>query len=93
MSSFDALIIACEEYKGDTYGADWKEFEASYVTGGLAATIRMTSGSTVTRISRTATFSYAGTTVTIAFGGGAYGNTPNNEYVIPVRVLGLKHNA
>ena len=92
MNDYDALIIAVEEYKDEAYGAEWREIEAAYVTGGSTITIRMTSGSTVTRISRPVTFSYAGTTVSISFSAGKYGNTDNNEYVIPVRVLGLKHN-
>lgn len=93
LSEYDALIIACEEYKGEAYGAEWREFESSFISNSLSATIRMNTGSTVTRITRPVAFTYAGTTISIAFSGGTYGNNPNNDYVIPVRILGLKHNS
>ena len=107
-SKYDAIIIAVEEKAGERFGADWHEFDKdvldvpSYSGSMIAFSISNSSG-TITSYYRSVEFSLSGSTLTITLSdctkgilstyGSAATTSTDNEWMIPVRVLGLTHNS
>ena len=108
-TKYDAIVIAFETDTSESKGSKWVEFDkavlsiTSYV--GTPGEFRFYGANrdALCYVSRTVEFALSGTTLTITFGEGkqalisTYGSAPtdatNNGYMIPVRILGLVHNA
>lgn len=94
VAKIDSFIISNELYKGETYGTRWTEIDKAVISAGTTVNIRELSLVTgdVVFVSRTVSGSISGNTVTLTFGDGKRGTTTDNDYVIPIKVLGLIHN-
>ena len=106
-TKYDAIIIVTEAGANENNGADWHEFDKDVLNvtsySGHMGAFTVNSGGTVSERSREVSFALSGTTLTITFTDGTlstiatYGTAPttttNNGVVIPVRILGLTHNA
>lgn len=100
-SKFDAVLISVESDKNESYGATLYEIDNNKIASGshsfkAFSTFGHTGALLATE--RSFDFSLSGTTLTItASAGEVYNNsatpTSSNEVQIPVRVLGLAHNA
>lgn len=102
-TKYDAIIITAETIVGESFGAKWYEFDKDVLSisqySGMLHDM-FTSGSPVAayEASRSVEFSLTGTTLTVTFGSGttsAIGGTAgtDNTRMVPVRILGLTHNA
>ena len=94
VAKIDSFIISTELYKGETYGTRWTEIDKAVISAGTTVNIRELSLVTgdVAFILRTVSGSISGNTITLTFGDGKRGTTTDNDYVIPIKVLGLIHN-
>lgn len=106
-SKIDALVIPVEVGAGEADGAVWHEFDKavldipSYI-GSIHETFLNTDGN-LYDVKRSVEFSLSGTTLTVTFGDGkiasisALGTAPtyntSNTNSVPVRILGIVHNA
>lgn len=107
-TKFDAIWIVAEAQMGESLGSSIYEFDkdvlsiTSYTGSTIITQMSKTTGHMIQR-KRDYTFSLSGTTLTISAGSAeiaeitTYGTaatvTTDNEGLIPVRVLGLAHNA
>lgn len=106
-SDTDAIILAVEQFAGETRGAIWYEVDTSLLSGTPKAfTITQTligSDGKISDVKRVYNISLTGTALTISVQGGTYatintyGTAPtsasDNTFMVPVRVLALKHNS
>lgn len=108
-TKYDAIVVAMEVYKGEGSGAIWREFDKDVlsITSYTAHLDNMAIGSSsgkIQRVDRPFTITLTGTTLTLAFSDATsytyntYGAAPDagtttNAACIPVRILGLAHNA
>ena len=107
-NKYDALIICTATGTNERFGAKWHEFDKDVLSvanyeGVIRETDLLETSGKVESTVRTVTFTLSGTTLTIGISKGtetilnSYGTAPtgidNNEVVIPVRILGITHNA
>lgn len=104
VSTYDSFIIVVEPNMNEASGALWYEFETSVITGNShkLSMLEMGASGVLYQFQRNVTTTKTSTSLTLDFTDGqlierAINNTvttsTNNNYCIPVRVLGLKHNS
>lgn len=106
-TKYDAIIVVFETYKNEGTGGHWREVDRAVLdipnyTLQIEDTTFVPTSGRLYYASRTFTFSLSGTTLTIAVSGGKQGHTQsfatmtlNDEAgsCIPIRIIGLAHNA